>query len=380
MTPMTPTKNRGAWIAIFSLLVILLPFAFWAAAQEEAVEPPPDEPTAEELPEHYRFSPFWTSLEDCRTTILLHNNHTEDPLTVQPVLYLEDGTAIELGVVHLPVLGSASIPVNETIQRLGYKEPRFGGAAFRYRKKYGGALAVETRVVMPEKNLAYSIPSYASMGESYPSKQRKHAIFRLPTRESEIFFALFNSSTEPVRVRAGLELGRGSQEVSTLTLEPKQWKSIRLPRDLPEKTRGRFDLGKAGLVGGVTLGYEGPKGALQATGWIDDAEVGYSSMMSFSAESGLRGQKLYGPQVMLGKQRNLPSPGQSLAVESYLLLKNVTDQRVSTWAEFTYEQNGVVHAAPIQIGDLKPNEIREVDIAKLRKRSVIPRDVTIGSV
>ena len=102
-----------------------------------------------------------------------------------------------------------------------------------------------------------AFPSYASMGESYPAKQRKHAIFRLPTRESEIFFALFNSSTEPVRVQAGLEVGRGSQEVTTLTLAPKQWKSIRLPRDLPERTRGRFDLGKAGLVGGVTLDFFG---------------------------------------------------------------------------------------------------------------------------
>ena len=60
---MTPTKTVGAWTAIFSLVVILLPFAFWAAAQEESVEPPPDESTAEELPTHYRFSPFWTSLD-----------------------------------------------------------------------------------------------------------------------------------------------------------------------------------------------------------------------------------------------------------------------------------------------------------------------------
>ena len=378
-------KGRGTIGVVASIAILSLLFGLWAFGQDESTTLEPEG----SLSTHYRYSPFWTTLEECQTTILLHNNHTEDPLTVYSVLHLEDGTPVKLDHVEIAPLGMASIPVNETMAKLGFNETHFGGAVFHYKKKYGGALAVETMVINPNENLSYSVPSYGGVAESYGAltesesykrRHREHALFRLPTDDTEVFFALFNSSNERIDVTAHLEIGGKSEQVAKVTLGPKQWKSVRLPRDLPAESSGKLTLGRKGLVGGVTLEYEGPKGALLSTGWVDDNEAGYSNMMSFVAESGLRGQKLYAAQVMLGEQHDVPEPGQTLNVESYLLVKNVTAQRVAAWAEFTYTQNGVVHSTPIKLGNLKPGEIQEVDLMKLRKRAEIPKDVTIGSV
>ena len=193
-------NGRGTFGIIASIAILSVVFGYWAFGQGESK--PADAEQA--IPTHYRFSPFWTSLEECRTTILLHNNHIEDPLTVYPVLHLENGKPVELDRVEIAPLGMASIPVNETMAKLGFTEEHFGGAAFHYEKKYGGALSVETMVVNPDENLSYSVPSYGVMAESeaYKGRHRKHALFRLPTDETEIFFAVFNSSEETINVAA----------------------------------------------------------------------------------------------------------------------------------------------------------------------------------
>ncbi len=36
------------------------------------------------LKQFHRISPFWTNIPNCITTVSLHNNHGEEPLTVPP--------------------------------------------------------------------------------------------------------------------------------------------------------------------------------------------------------------------------------------------------------------------------------------------------------
>lgn len=154
---------------------------------------------------HKQFSPFWTSLEECQTTIRLHNNLLTESLTVEGVLYLRNGTPLRLNPITMPPKGSASIPVNELVVNLGYKEPQFGGAEFSYDREHGGALGVETEVIMAERRVAYSVESFAPN----PGRSRQqHAVFWLPTRQSEIFVAVHNTSDEPVRVLPGVRQAR----------------------------------------------------------------------------------------------------------------------------------------------------------------------------
>lgn len=44
-----------------------------------------------------RFSPFWTNLPECRTTIYLHNNLVDTALSVRPTLYLKMGRRLNCG-------------------------------------------------------------------------------------------------------------------------------------------------------------------------------------------------------------------------------------------------------------------------------------------
>ena len=83
-----------------------------------------------------RVSPFWTSIEDCLTTVHLRNNLIDEELVVQPVFHLEDGTAVPVDPVTLTPRGNASIQVNQLMTALGYGDARFGGAEFLYEKEF----------------------------------------------------------------------------------------------------------------------------------------------------------------------------------------------------------------------------------------------------
>ena len=60
-------------------------------------------------PLQYRYSAYWTTAYGFESTIELHNNLVNEPLTVTPVLYTASGAAIELDEVRMGILGSASV-------------------------------------------------------------------------------------------------------------------------------------------------------------------------------------------------------------------------------------------------------------------------------
>ena len=164
------------------------------------------------------------------TTVNLHNNHTVEALKVYPVLYRGDGTPIELEPIEMPPLGSASIEVNEIVQKMGYTAPEFGGAVFRYEAEHGGRLSVETAVAMAANNFLYSVESFTGHEKK---SNAQHSAFWLPTSKTEVFYAAHNASDQAVKLQPKLQLW---DEV--FELEPYQptktatmvWCSARLPR------------------------------------------------------------------------------------------------------------------------------------------------------
>lgn len=79
-----------------------------------------------------------------------------------------------------------------------------GGAEFLYEHDYSGALNVETEVLMPENNLAYSVESFTP---NPGATKEKHGVFWLPMRSAELFFAVYNSSDQTVTVQPELTYG-----------------------------------------------------------------------------------------------------------------------------------------------------------------------------
>ncbi|MDA1315963.1 MAG: hypothetical protein O2968_21785, partial [Acidobacteria bacterium] len=288
----------------------------------------------------------------------LRNNLVNSELMVQPVLYTENGEAIALSPITLPPSASAAIPVNETVRKLGYHDPLFGGAEFHFDAAYPGALSVETEMIQPELNFAYSVQSFSARDGA---ANEQHSVFYRPTPATDVFFAMYNSSDQEVVVRPTVISGNRTIELDALTI----------PAHGFSKTRLSSDDVRGGLrsVGGIVLRHRGPAGALFTTGWLDDAETGFSTMMTFEefAQSHNR-TELFGAQIFTSY------------VSSDIVLKNISADMIRASAEFYHVQNGTLGTAAYDIGLIQAGAIRSIDVVKLQEGGVLPASIDELSV
>lgn len=316
-----------------------------------------------------RISPFWTSIEDCLTTVHLRNNLIDEELTVHPIFFLEDGVRVPTDPVTLAPRGNASIQVNKLMASLGYAG-RFGGAEFVYERDHGGALNVETEVLMPANSLAYSVESFAPTARG---TNEKHGVFWLPMRSAEIFFAVYNSSDETIKVRPELTFDGARSELDVIVLSPRGFGKVRMPGPHPWP-EGREP------VGSITIRHEGPAGAVQATGWIDCDGAGYSAMMAFTDPGLTSGNELYGTQTFVGRHRSLRALGRAGDVESHLVLKNMSSVALAAEAEIFYTQRGGVGVSPVRLGTLQPGAVASLSFDELQSSGLLPRSVSEVSI
>lgn len=109
---------------------------------------------------HWRYGSYWTTQEGSQSTVQLHNNLVNFPITVTPVLYLKDGTAAELDSITLNALRNASLDINRILESKGLPANAEGSVACRYPGRIANALAAETLIVRTDASLSYTIPSY----------------------------------------------------------------------------------------------------------------------------------------------------------------------------------------------------------------------------
>lgn len=142
------------------------------------------------------YNAYWVTGNGSRSLAQLHNNLLSEPLNVQPVLFLPDGSDVPLPVVALLPLGNATVDIAAELAKLGKTAPISGSAVFRYRRKYSGALAAEIYVENTEESLSFTIPS----SEKPPASATQNAVFWLPSPNAEVYVALQNASNVPIRV------------------------------------------------------------------------------------------------------------------------------------------------------------------------------------
>ena len=95
--------NRG-------LSRILIASLTWVASSNAA--PPKIGP-------HLRNSSYWSTAEGQQSTVHLHNNLVKFPITVTPILYLDDGSAMELTPITLGPLANSELDINNAASEKG---------------------------------------------------------------------------------------------------------------------------------------------------------------------------------------------------------------------------------------------------------------------
>lgn len=86
------------------------------------------------------YGAYWSNEGRFRSTIQLHNNLVDGPLTVRPVLYSPTGDQLRLEAVTLPQLGNASIDMLDELTRLRRSDFNNGSIVFQYESAHPGSL------------------------------------------------------------------------------------------------------------------------------------------------------------------------------------------------------------------------------------------------
>jgi len=146
--------------------------------------------------------------------------------------------------------------------------------------------------------------------------------------------------------------------------------------DFPDLLNGQAqaDFSEA-LVGGIVLDYSAaPSNALNTSGWIEDINSGFSTMLSFHDAAENQSAALLGNQVLL---RN-PLDGTELS--THLLLWNTGTSVSSVDARFIYQRAAQAITTTIPLAPLNPNEIRSIDVSEFARAEQIPTDVREGMI
>jgi hypothetical protein len=171
-------------------------------------------------------------------------------------------------------------------------------------------------------------------------------------------------------------------------LAPNQSEELELPDDL-DLTNLQQSLGWfKSEVGGITLTHHGPKGALNASGWIEDEQLSFSTMMNFFDPAVTHGRNLFATQMLMGEVSEALGLSEKMKVESHLVLRNLTGQNVAALGQFFYtEGEGVQPLNPGRCGSIGVSSTRPsaraytkmmrnfTPVAWMMLRVLIPADV-----
>lgn len=321
---------------------------------------------------HRRFSSYWTTKDKFTSTVKLHNNLVRHGITITPILLLADGSPTELEPIQLGPLGNAEIDVSRALASKQLPEHVEGSFVFRYPGRIGNAISAETLILDREESLSFTIPSY----EERPSSRKQHFAWWKPYPGAEVYVAMQNVSDETIRVHPTATVGNRQIPLGVIELGPYHLATLELPDDLDEAGKqlwSRNDLG--------SLTIEAPPHSLNASGWLDEEDRGFSTMLSFHDPAMAPASKLFGTQILLGPQSDLVSSAvETVEFASSIVLKNVTDELIGLTAQFIYETGSRPTEIILPLQSLAPQEVQRVDLSALQAQGLIPSNVRSGAI
>lgn len=320
------------------------------------------------------FASYWSVEPGTHSIAELHNNLVNSPLSVKPIVYNQDGSALELEGIALPPFGNVALNISEELSRHGHPDWVMGSIEFQYPSRHAGALIAEILITEPSKSIAYTITSAMSGAKAV----QEHSVFWLPSSTASIYVAMQNISNRTITVTPAFQTGQSTNEQNAITLGPKQSTVL----DLSNAIRGARGGSQSQIVGGVSLSQNGDPGALNATGWIEDEKTGFSTMMSFSDPAEIKTTRLLGTQAFLGAA--MIAKGKPNAnIDSRLVLRNVGHSTIHLSKALLYVQgndDSGTAVVPLPVSTLGPGEIRMVSLDIANIANSVKKVDAVGSI
>jgi hypothetical protein len=134
----------------------------------------------------------------------------------------------------------------------------------------------------------------------------------------------------------------------------------------------------ANAVGGITVTQDGPAGALNTGGWVEDDALGYSTTLTF-ADPTREDKTLMTTQVLVRDASQLAEF--SLQVNSSLVVRNFGTAQVGVTGQVTFSDNqGGVIPVPLRVQPLSAYEVRRIDLNDLKAAAGVAGSYSTASI
>lgn len=227
---------------------------------------------------------IWRIDNGFQPMFMLKNALEIAPITVTPVLFMEDGTEYDLTPVQLDPSGTAMVNIRDALQvappNVQSHISTYGSASMRMQWAWPGAVRGAIRNTDEIRGLIYQTHLQADTATTHnplalQAQQILDAIWWKQESHIDGFLTLMNSSLSPITATVEIfSSGRAAVTSETFTINSHntQWIDV---------SAMWSQLAGSPNEGGIRITYNGMKDGLLAEGGLEDDTNGYSHMLHF---------------------------------------------------------------------------------------------------
>lgn len=311
----------------------------------------------------------WMVDANFKSTVYLKNVVETSPITVTPVLHLSNGVQYVLPVVTLEPGGTGTIDLNGSLQNLGISSSATLSGYMELQYQWPWVpLCAFIRDVDVVHSVIFTFGVQAS-GIAPPSPQQSasqvaEGVWWKQEPNVTGFVTLANISAQAitaiVQVSDDHAAVLGTQ---TITVSAHGMKTLHLQELLTAPTN----------QGGLRINYVGQQGTLLINGGLEDANVGYSANIYFSADPiNLPSRAKLIPQngvaelgLMVGAADPMMRFPAGTTFTPYSVLRNVSNMPITVTPTLWWMQSGAPASTQLPQLRLLPFETRSLDMPSL---------------
>lgn len=311
-------------------------------AGDQTIEPP-----------HWLVGSYYNTQNGMTATLLL-NNKGILPLEVRPTLYNMAGQELVLPPVIVEPSSHRFINLGDWANIGGESFARGSIRLFHYGKDL--VLGAQIYLVDEEHSLSFE-EKLAELGKF--DSRRLEAVWAMPSRETEVEFAISNTSAAPVSVTARLtRTPHHTGEAQTFDLQPHQTRLLNLRQDF---AAGEHAARSEAIA--LSLEHAGAKEALIARAFISERDRGYSNLAQFSNPTLGKSKALHGAGLRLGT-----IGGEGLV--PVVAVRNTSNQTATLTARVPYTRtDGTDGVVILPRTRLKGNTVGLLDMSLVERES-----------
>jgi len=326
---------------------------------------------------------LWRTDASYESTIRLSNQLAISGIDANVTLFMADGTAYALPLVHLDKSGVSTVDINAALaaapDSVRPHLSSYGSASVSYKYDWQGVVYAFMSILDIPRSLQYSYPFMFPMNGSMQMDAKSKAMPAMTTeegliwrysRQSDAFLSFANTSNRPINTDITVLNGDGEvSQVRHFSVPAMNTVLINLGLGKEEPGLGAEDELVRRTPAGVRVSFDADSDSLQIVGGIEDAKYGYSANLPIGpgpdpAKAGDATTNSFASAgVMVGAQDPMMGFPEKLRFEPYAYFRNAGTRALQLSGKVFYVRGGKTQSMDLPVLELRPNQARKLDVA-----------------